>query len=91
MFNPAIRTPMAGLSIAKIAAAAVIAGLIVFVTSGTPKANDANVSAKADRSIVAAKGAACSAHAWPNFEPSCQFDLRKPAAEARPVRVLAFR
>jgi len=84
--------------IAKMAAAAAIAGLIVFITSGAPKANVTDVKAtqlqvatKSDRLAAAVKGAACSRHGWPNFEPSCQFDLRKPASEARAVRVLALR
>ena len=86
----AARTPLARQSIAKspagtIAAAAVIAGLIVFFTSGAPIANaNTGVSPKVDRSAVAV----CSAQAWPHFDTNCQFDLRKPDKEARVVRVL---
>lgn len=89
MFNPNIRlnirTP-----IIKMAAAALVSGLIVFVTAGGPAANDADASAKAARLTVAVKGSACSLQGWPNFERSCQFDLRKPENEARKVRVLAL-
>jgi hypothetical protein len=34
------------------------------------------------------KGAACSARSWPNYEQTCQFDLRTSADHVRPVRVL---
>ena len=47
--------------------------------------------AKADRLSVAVKGTACSSRGWPNYEPSCQFDMRRPANEARTVRVIALR
>ncbi len=47
--------------------------------------------ARADRLRVPVKGTACSVHAWPNFEPKCQLDLREPAGEARTVRVIALR
>jgi hypothetical protein len=91
MFNPNAGLPIARMPIAKIAAAAAISGLIVFLTSWTPEANDADIAAKANRLAIAVKGAACSLQGWPNFEPSCQFDLRKPATEAKAVRVLALR
>jgi hypothetical protein len=88
MFKPIIR----------MAAAAIIAGLVVFATSAAPKANvpDDNralpqASAKGDRLPLHLKGAACSKHGWPNFEKNCQFDLRNPADEARTVRVIALR
>jgi hypothetical protein len=88
MFKPIIR----------MATAAAIAGLIVFATSAAPKANVPEVAdalpallVKSDRLPLPVKGAACSKHGWPNFEQSCQFDLRKPANEALTVRVLALR
>ena len=74
----------------EVAAAALVAGLVVFVTAGAPKANDADASARADRLTVAVKGSACSLQGWPYFERSCQFDRRKPANEARSVRILAL-
>jgi hypothetical protein len=84
--------------IARMAAAAVIAGLIVFFISGVPQANVADAkgaqpqpAAKSDRVAVAVTGAACSQRGWPEFERSCQFDLRQPFNQARTVRVLAFR
>ena len=83
-------------SVIRMGGAAVVAGLFVFLTSGAPKANDAqandaNASMKVDRLAVVVKGAACSLHGWPHFERSCQFDLRKPDNQARTVRVLALR
>jgi len=77
--------------IARTAAAAAIAGLIVFLTSGVPNANGADVSTNADRHAAAVKGTACSLHGWPHYERNCQFDVRKPGSEARTVRVLALR
>jgi len=84
--------------IVKMAAAAVIAGLVVFATSVTPKANVPDVDrtppqsfAKTDRLPVSVWGTACSQRGWPNFEQICQFDLRRPANAARTVRVIALR
>jgi hypothetical protein len=87
-FKPAMR----------IAAAAVIAGLIVFATSTAPKAAAPDISqispasaAKSDRQILAIKGAACSQHGWPDFEQTCQFDTRTAVGDARTVRIIALR
>jgi hypothetical protein len=85
-------------SIFRIAVAAVAAGLIVFLTSGAPKASPATIErplpqslAKADRLAEPARGSACSQQGWPNFEHNCQFDLRQPTGESRAVRVIALR
>jgi hypothetical protein len=85
-------------SIFRIVVAAVVAGLIVFLTSGPPKANaptgerpSPQLLAKAERLAEPARGSACSQQGWPNFEHSCQFDLRQPAGESRAVRVIALR
>lgn len=86
----------------RIAAATLVAGAIAFAITAAPAANGAAVTqaqdakqiqtvARADRLRVPVKGTACSAHAWPNFEPKCQFDVREPAGEARTVRVIALR
>ena len=84
--------------IIRMAAAAVVAGIVVFATSATPKANVPNVEpappqsfAKGDRLAVSVRGTACSQRGWPNFERNCQFDLRQPANAARTVRVIALR
>jgi hypothetical protein len=85
-------------SVFKLGTAAVVAGLIVFLASGAPKANAPKIEsvlppsfANAERHTAPARGAACSQQGWPNFEHSCQFDLRQPASEARAVRVIALR
>ncbi len=92
MFKPIVR----------MAAAALVAGAVALAITAAPAANDATVTqvqdvkqpqtvARADRLRVPVKGTACSVHAWPNFEPKCQFDAREPAGEARTVRVIALR
>lgn len=88
--------------IVRMAAAALVAGAIAFAITAAPAANDfaptqaqdakqPSTFAKADRLRVPAKGAACSVHGWPDFEPKCQFDLREPGGTARTVRVIALR
>jgi len=82
--------------IIRIAAAALVAGVFVFLTAVAPKANVpddqcASVSVKGDRLPLPLKGTACSRQGWPDFEQTCQFDLRNPAGEARTVRVVALR
>ncbi len=92
MFRPIIR----------MATAALVAGAFAAAITAAPAAKDHEAKqgqdamlalpfAKADRLRVPLKGAACSLHAWPNFEPKCQFDKREPADEARTVRVIALR
>jgi hypothetical protein len=86
-------------SITAIAAAALAAGLVVFLTSVVPEAKaEAQVKdavhqplAKGDRLTILVKGTACSSRGWPHYERSCQFDMRRPANEARTVRVIALR
>ncbi len=92
MFKPIVR----------MAAAALVAGAVALAITAAPAAveHEAKQSqdakqpqtvARADRLRVPVKGTACSVHAWPNFEPKCQFDVREPAGEARTVRVIALR
>lgn len=85
-------------SIIRIGAAALVAGLIVFLTSAAPEANVAGSeqakrlsSENSDRLPVLVKGAACSQRAWPNYEQGCLYDFRAPAHGARTVRVIALR
>jgi hypothetical protein len=86
-------------SIAAIAAAALVAGLVVFLTSVAPEAKaESKVTdavhqslAKGDRLTILVKGAACSPRGWPHYEPNCQFDTRRPANETRTVRIIALR
>jgi hypothetical protein len=95
MFEPIVR----------MAAAALVAGAVALAITAAPAASGASVTqaqeakqlkqpqmvARADRLRVPVKGTACSVHAWPNFEPKCQFDAREPAGDARTVRVIALR
>jgi hypothetical protein len=46
--------------------------------------------AEADRLPARAERAACS-YGWPYYEQGCRFDLRTPAKEARPIRIIALR
>jgi hypothetical protein len=86
-------------SITAIVAAALAAGLVVFLTSVVPEASaesqvmDAvhQPHGKADRLPGFVKGTARSSRGWPHYERSCQFDLRRPANEAPSVRVIALR
>ena len=44
-----------------------------------------------DRLPAIERGDACSSRGWPNYEQSCLFDLRTPAKEARPIRIIVLR
>ena len=78
------------------AAAALIAvGMAIFFILAPPAKAQPQVSAdaehalaKGDRLRALVKGAACSARSWPNYDQTCQFDLRTSADHVRPVRVL---
>ncbi len=87
-------------SITAVATAGLAAGVVVVLTSGVPEAKADTLvllapqhqsNAKSDRIPALLKGAACSSRGWPHYEPRCQFDLRRPANEARTVRVIALR
>jgi hypothetical protein len=93
MFKPIVR----------MTAATLVAGAVAFAVTIAPAAyNRAEIIsaakqapplpyANADRLRVPARGASCSLHGWPSFEPKCQFDVREIADEARTVRVIALR
>jgi hypothetical protein len=81
-------------STASVAAAALLAGMVVLLMPATPKAEvQASVSlfAKADRLPVLAKEVPCTLTSWPNYEPSCRFDLRASSGDIRRVRIIALR
>jgi hypothetical protein len=93
-----IRTNKGFKPIIKIAIAAGIAGVVVFLTTLAPQAHAPvetralpQASSKGDRLPLAVKGTACSKHGWPDFEQRCQFDFRKPANEGRKIRIIALR
>jgi hypothetical protein len=85
-------------SIVVVGVAAMVATAATFLTSIVPEAKaETHVSgalhqvpSKGDRFSARVKGSACL-HSWPNYEQGCQFDLRRPANEARTVRVVAIR
>jgi hypothetical protein len=86
-------------AIAATAAAAIIASASVFLTSVAPEANAApsaggsilHPSVKGNRLPAPFTGRDCSLHGWPHYEPSCHFDLRKPASEPQTIRIIALR
>ncbi len=87
-------------SIAAVAAAALAAGVVAFLTSAVPPAMAGPQAkgavhqplAKGDRSPLLVTGPACSLQSWPNYDLNCQFDTRRPAHEAPTVRrVIALR
>jgi hypothetical protein len=68
-----------------VTAAATIAGGMAIFMSVAPQAKASpqvtsgvveHLSAKGDRLRPLVKGAACSARSWPNYDQTCQFDLR---------------
>ena len=79
-------------------AAAAVAGVAVFMMPGAPQAQTvAQVAqvlpashSKGDRLPLLVPGAACSLHSWPNYDQSCQFDLRRAAGDIRSVRVVGL-
>jgi hypothetical protein len=75
-----------GKSITAIVSAGLVASLTVFLTSGVPE-----TKAEGDHLPELVKGATCSSHGWPYYEPICQFDLRVPGNAARAVRVIPLR
>jgi hypothetical protein len=92
MFRPIIR----------MAIAVLVAGGIATAITFAPAANGTEAEkgqdskqveplAQAERLAVPVKGAACSLHGWPNFEPKCQFDIREADGVARTVRVIVLR
>ncbi len=78
-------------SLTAVAAAALVAGVVAFLTSAAPPAMaGAQPDAKGDIPLLAT-GSACSSQNWPNYDLNCQFD-RRPANEAPTVRrIIAIR
>jgi hypothetical protein len=46
--------------------------------------------AKGNGLTVLPMGAACSSTAWPDYEPRCLFDLRRPFGKVPAVRIIAL-
>jgi hypothetical protein len=77
------------------AATIAAAGMAIFARGAPDKGTAAghkrvvgHVLAKGGRLRPLVKGAACLGRSWPNYDQTCQFDLRKSADHVRPVRVL---
>ena len=95
MFQSITKISAANSTVA-VAAAALVAGMAVFLLPAAPDAKaavqvSASPLAKADRLPVVIKQIDCSLTSWPNYEPGCQFDLRAPSRETRAVRIIALR
>ena len=86
-------------AITAVTVAALAATLTIFSTAGAiPEAKAHSqgtlvlpAPAVADRLPAIARGDACSSRGWPNYEQNCLFDLRTPAKEARPIRIIVLR
>jgi hypothetical protein len=78
----------------------IVAGFTTSILLLAPEAPMASVAndtggqveraSKSDRLPVFVKGADCSRHGWPNYEPKCLFDDRGSADDIRVVRVIAL-
>jgi hypothetical protein len=86
-------------SVSAIMTVTFLGSLAVFLVSGVADARAKLVTkvevqqtqGKGDRLPILQKGAACSSRGWPNYEPSCQFDMRRPWADMPTVRIIALR
>ncbi len=75
-----------------------IGGLAVFLIADADDAKAESVTkveihqtyAKGDRLPVLEKGAICSSRGWPYYDPGCLYDMRRPFAEMRTVRMIAL-
>ena len=76
-----------------VAAAALLAAFAVFVLPSGPTAEAKPIVthlANAGPPLVQAKKSLCDRTNWPNYEPSCLFDLRRSGAIPA-VRIIALR
>lgn len=81
-------------SVAVVVAAGLAVGLSVLanaVGEANAKPQIMVSHAKGDRLAARLSGNACSPQGWPHFEPSCQFDRRRPAGAAGAARLIALR
>jgi len=95
MFRSFRAPPATIASLGAVLVAALIGGSAVFLSGvlevkAGPQPSPAVHQTKSDR-LVIPRGAACSALGWPNYEQSCQFDMRRPADDKRTIRVIALR
>jgi len=86
-------------SMTAVAAAAVIATMLAFLSSAVPEAKagpqievSAQADPKGDRLSSPVTGSPCSSRSWPYYDQSCQFDRRRAASDApAAVRIIAIR
>jgi len=99
MFKSITEQSFTAITAAALLAATLVAGSAILLTFAAPAARAGSLGkgalhqshVKGDRLPALAKGSACSTRGWPHYEPSCQFDMRRPANEARAVRIIALR
>ena len=79
-------------SVIAAAAAALVAGLATSLAFGAPEVKSGVPPASAakddPRPGPATGAAACSQHAWPDYEPRCLFDTTRSVGDVRRVRVI---
>jgi hypothetical protein len=81
-------------SLTAVTAAVLVAGFVAWVSSTVPEAQARDyVSASLTKTDPVMTGAACSSHAWPNYDAACQFDHRRHPHEVPTLvrRVIALR
>jgi len=80
-------------AISAIAAAALVAGVAVFIVPAMTQKVEASTpvaATKGDRlDIRSAVGPTCSQQAWPYYETRCLRDVSQNASRARPVRLVS--
>jgi hypothetical protein len=79
---------------ASVAAAALVAGMAVFLSHSAPQAKPHAIAtqfAEAGRLPLLANKVLCSLTGWPNYEPACLFNLRASSGNSRTVRIIALR
>jgi hypothetical protein len=74
------------------AAAVLVAGLAASLALGAPETTTGAPSASPAKDDthagLANEAAACSQHAWPDYEPRCLFDTTRSVGDVRKVRVI---
>ena len=99
MFKSITAQSVTAIAATALLAATLVAGIAIFLNYIVPEAKaESQVKAtlhqphaKGDRLPALMTGAACSQSGWPRYEQNCQFDFRRPANEARMVRIIALR
>jgi hypothetical protein len=72
---------------ASVAAAGIIAGLVMFLTASTPRAEVADTPGEL---LAVVSDQSCSLTGWPYYEPHCTHDKRS-SDSGKSVRLIAMR